>query len=243
MQYTAAQRFTGIRALYGEEGFDKLQHARVLVAGTGGVGSWICEALCRTGVGSLMLIDPDTIEIKNSNRQLHTLNNTVGLYKAEVLADRLRAINPEVKLEVVKELLTPDNIPEILANVPHYAADAIDDTAAKAALINYLYRQKCCFIVSGGAGARVDPDRLHVADMSKARGNGLIKHMRDILRREYNFPSGGAKMGIKCCFSEEQPHYCPVQDGSLPKFGASMPVTASAGLKMAAYLINRIVSD
>lgn len=237
------ERFTGIRALHTEAGFAKLQQASVLVAGCGGVGSWIAEALCRSGVGQLILVDSDRVEIKNTNRQLHTLDNTIGRLKVEVLAERLRLINPEVDVQCRPIQLVRDQIAEQLSPCPHYAADAIDDIEAKCALINFLTRQQAVFVVSGGAGARLDPCRLHLADLADAHGDGLSKHVRDILRREYNFPKGGSKLGVKCVYSDEKPHYTAGDNPDLPRFGASMPVTASAGLIMASYLIGRIVED
>ncbi|MBU3827391.1 MAG: tRNA threonylcarbamoyladenosine dehydratase [Candidatus Anaerobiospirillum merdipullorum] len=237
-----ALRFTGIRALYGEDGFTALQQACVLIAGVGGVGSWIAEALCRSGVGKLILIDADTIEIKNTNRQLHTTQDTLGMLKVQALAERLRRINPQIEIDARAVTLTKDNIATELAACPPYAADAIDDINAKCALINFLYQRKICFATSGGAGARVDPTKLYLDDMSKAHGDGLIKHVRDILRREYHFPQGGAKMGIVCTYSTETPRYTAKTAVNLPRFGASMPVTASAGLLIASYLLNQITA-
>lgn len=237
------ERFTGIRALHTEAGFAKLQRACVLIAGCGGVGSWIAEALCRSGVGQLILIDPDRVEIKNTNRQLHTLDNTLGRLKVEVLAERLRLINPGIDVQCRPVQLTREELSRQLDPCPHYAADAIDDIEAKCALINFLTRQQAVFVVSGGAGARLDPCRLHLADMAAAQGDGLIKHVRDILRREYNFPKGGRKFGVKCVYSDESPHYTAGDNPELPRFGAGMPVTTTAGLIMASYLIGRIVED
>lgn len=238
-----ALRFTGIRALYGEEGFLKLQRACVLVAGVGGVGSWAAEALCRSAVGKLILIDPDTIEIKNSNRQLHTTADTIGQFKADALAQRLKSINPALTIESRKTMLNPDNLPSVLSDSPDYAIDAIDDIAAKCALCVFLKQRGTTFIISGGAGARIDPSKLHIDDLANAHGDGLIKHVRDILRREYNFPKGGRKLGIVCTYSTETPRYCNELGKGLPRFGASMPVTASAGLLLASYIISRIVDN
>ena len=120
-------RFRGIRALYGEEGFKKLQNAHVMVIGCGGVGSWITEALCRSGVGTLTLIDPDTVEIGNTNRQLHTTDLTINQYKVRALKNRLITINPEIKIHTLEITLTKENIPEILKDCPQFIADAIDD--------------------------------------------------------------------------------------------------------------------
>ena len=236
------QRFTGIRALYGEEGFARLQQAHVLVAGVGGVGSWAAEALCRSAVGRLTLVDPDVIDIKNTNRQLHTTSRTVGKSKAQVLAARLREINPEITVTVKETWLTPENLASVLDPLPLFAADAIDDIKAKCALINYLHQNKVFLVTSGGAGARVHPELLQYGDLSAAHGDGLIKHVRDILRREYNFPPEGQRMGVLCTDSPEKPVYTSKQDADLPHFGAAMPVTATAGLLIASLLISAIAA-
>ena len=236
-------RFRGIRALYGEEGFQKLQKAHVTVIGCGGVGSWITEALCRSGVGTLTLIDPDTIEVGNTNRQLHTTDLTLNQYKVEALRNRLITINPEIKINTLKITLTKENIPEILKDSPQFIADAIDDLPAKAFLVDYLYKKNKTFIVSGGAGGRVDPCKLKIDDIANAHGDALISRLRTELRRHYNFPKGGEKMGVFCTYSCEDPIYSDNKSSDLPKFGAAMAVTASAGLLMASWLLNKIVKQ
>ncbi len=239
-------RFRGIRALYGEDGFLKLQNATVMVVGVGGVGSWLTEALCRSGVGSLILVDPDLIEMGNSNRQLHTTTKTYGINKAQALKERLLDINPLVKVQVIETYLTPDNIDETFANIcPNYVAEAIDDIKAKAYLVNYLYKKNITFITSGGAGGRVDPTRLTLCDISKSKGDALIQKLRFELRRHYNFPKGGKKMGIMCSCSDEIPTYSDEslrEERDLPVWGASMAVTASAGLLLASYILNKITN-
>lgn len=238
------ERFAGVRALYGQEGFEKLQRSAVLVAGNGGVGSWLAEALCRTAVGTLVLIDPDTIELNNSNRQLHTLSSTMGQNKAKTLGARLMDINPGLNLKIIDAYLTPENIDSTLDGTPEYVAEAIDDAIAKAALLNYLYRHKKIFISAGGAGGRTDPSHLQIGDLSQSKGNALLSKVRHDLRTRYGFAKNGIKMGIKCVFSNENPVYSRehATDETLPKFGASMAVTASCGLMMAAYLIKEIVN-
>lgn len=236
-------RFRGIRALYGEENFNKLQKAHVLVIGCGGVGSWLTEALCRTGVGKLTLIDPDIIEIGNTNRQLHTTALTLNQYKVDALEERLLTINPDLEIETIKTTLSAQNIPEILKDCPQFVADAIDDLQAKAFLADFLYQNDKTFIVSGGAGGRVDPSRLKIADIANSHGDALISRLRTELRRRYNFPKNGEKMGIVCTFSDETPVYANKETDDLPKFGAAMTVTASAGLLMASWLLNKIVTQ
>lgn len=246
MTFELRKAFRGIRAVYGEEGFQKLQSSHVLVIGIGGIGSWLAEALCRSAVGALTLIDSDTIELTNSNRQLHTAVSTDGLYKADVLKKRFLDINPLLKIDVIKERLTPDNISTILKDCPHYVAEAIDDIESKAYVDDFLFKHRAAFIVAGGAGGRRDPGKLGISDLAFAKGNSLIARLRTILRREYGYPKGGVRMQIPCVFSCEKPVYSDKESyvsGDLPAFGASMTVTASAGLMMASWMIERIVSD
>lgn len=245
MSFESAKAFRGIRAVFGENGYEKLKKAHVLVIGVGGVGSWLSESLCRSGIGELTLIDSDTIELTNSNRQMHTSTSTCGMYKVDVLAKRFLDINPEIKLHLQKVKLTPNNISEILANCPQFVAEAIDDIDAKAYTDHFLYQRKATFIVAGGAGGRRDPRLLDIADISMAKGNSLIAKLRTILRKEYGYPKGGVKMNIPCVFSSEKPVYSGKDaylSGDLPAFGAAMPVTASAGLLMASWIIEKIVS-
>lgn len=239
------RNFRGIRAVYGEEGFEALQAAEVMIVGIGGVGSWLAEALCRSAVGSLVLIDSDRIELTNVNRQSHTTSKTGGLLKTEVLGERLKEINPDLKLRTLALRLSPENIDEVMADAPLYVGEAIDDVEAKAHLCSYLYKHHHEFIVSGGAGGRTDPRRLALGDLSQAKGDALIARLRYLLRRDYDFPKGGEFMNIPCTYSSEKPVYSPKDSyvsGDLPAFGACMTVTASAGLLMASWLMRRIVA-
>ena len=163
MNFDKRLAFRGIRALYGNDGFEKLQSSHVTVIGVGGIGSWATEALCRTAIGSLTLIDNDTIELTNSNRQLHTTSKTVGLGKARVLADRLLEINPLLDIEVIETKLTPENIDGVLEGKTDYVCDCIDDIDAKAYVCNYLFRHNATFIEAGGAGGRRDPSKLKIS--------------------------------------------------------------------------------
>lgn len=245
MEFIEKQAFRGIRALYGDEGLARLQQASVMVIGVGGIGSWCTEALCRSGVGSLSLIDPDVIEITNLNRQLHTLSTTCGQYKAEILGQRLLQINPHLNLKIDTSLLTVENIASKLEGCPDYICECIDDLKAKAAIVDYLYKHHKTFIVAGGAGGRIDPQALHLGDLAQAQGDALISKLRQELRRNYGYPKGGKKMQIMCTYSSETPIYAPKEgylQGDLPTFGASMTVTACAGLNLASYIIKKIVS-
>lgn len=244
MEFDKKLAFRGIRALYGNDGFEKLQNTHVTVIGVGGIGSWACEALCRTGVGSLTLIDNDTIEITNLNRQLHTTPKTVNQTKVETLATRLKEINPTIKIECLCVKLTPENIDEVLAGKTEYVCECIDDIDTKTYISNYLHKHKSTFIVAGGAGGRRDPTKLNIGDVSTANGDALISKLRRELRKSYGFPNNGQKFNITCTFSTEKPIYSSKEDyisGDLPAFGASMSVTASAGLLISSWIINKIV--
>ncbi len=246
MSFEEKKSFRGIRAVYGEEGFRKLQNAHVLVIGVGGIGSWLAESLCRSAVGTLTLIDSDTIELTNSNRQLHTSTSTDGLYKTKVLAKRFLDINPNLNINTLEIKLTPENIADVLKDCPPFVAEAIDDIEAKAYVDDFLARRKTTFIVAGGAGGRRDPRKLDIADLAAAKGNSLIARLRTILRKEYGYPKGGYKMNIPCVYTSEKPVYSEKEaymSGDLPAFGAAMPVTASAGLMMASWIIEKIVAD
>ena len=246
MTFEKNKAFRGIRALYGDEGFEKLQNSHVTVVGIGGIGSWCTEALCRTGVGSLTLIDSDVIEITNLNRQLHTTVNTEGRTKTEVMREHLLELNPELNIEIITQKLTPENIDEIMKDRCDNVCECIDDLDAKAYIANYLFRKKSNFIVAGGAGGRIDPTRLKIGDIDQAQGDALISKLRSRLRKEYGFPANGKNFRISCTFSNEKPIYSCKDSyisGDLPAFGASMSVTASAGLLISSWMINRITQN
>ena len=138
----STQLFGGIARLYGQQGLERLQHAHVAVVGIGGVGSWAAEALVRSGVGEITLIDLDDICVTNTNRQVHTLNNTVGQSKVRVMAERLLAINPECTVHAIEDFVTESNLAELLHTRLDHVLDCIDSLVPKAALISWCKRNK-----------------------------------------------------------------------------------------------------
>ncbi len=243
MEITAGlrHRFRGVRALYGEEAFARFARAHVCVAGAGGVGSWAAEALVRTGVGRVTVIDADTVDESNSNRQLHTMRSTLGRFKAEVMKARLLDINPDAAVDAVSLRLAPDNIPGVLAAVNAGAyVDAIDDLAAKAAFVACARSLGVPLVVSGGAGGKTDPRAVRTGDLALAENDRLLARLRAKLRREYGFPPPGRKTGLAAVYSAERGRLAGEVNGAddLPAFGAAVCVTAAVGLNIAALVLD-----
>ncbi|SJL82194.1 tRNA cyclic N6-threonylcarbamoyladenosine(37) synthase TcdA [Vibrio palustris] len=251
------QRFGGTRRLYGYEEVDILRAAHVCVIGIGGVGSWAVEALARTGVGELTLIDMDDVCVTNINRQIHAMSGTVGQSKIEVMAERVKLINPECKVNLIDDFINVDNQHEYLSLGYDYVLDAIDSVKAKAALLAYCRSNKIKVVTTGGAGGQIDPTQIKVADLTKTIQDPLAKKLKDHLRRFHNFPTNPArKFGIDCVFSTEQLKY-PQADGSVcgtkstaegPKrmdcasgFGAATMVTASFGFVAASRIVDKLM--
>ena len=161
------QRFGGIGRLYTPEGLAKLRQSHVCVIGIGGVGSWAVEALARTGIGKITMIDMDDICVTNINRQIHAMTGTVAQLKTEAMKERVERINPECVVEIIDDFITPENIPEYLNLGYDYVLDAIDSVRTKAALIAYCKRNKIKLITTGGAGGQTDPSQIQIADLSK----------------------------------------------------------------------------
>ena len=181
------QRFGGIGRLYTPEGLSKLRQAHVCVIGIGGVGSWAVEALARTGIGKITMIDMDDICVTNINRQIHAMTGTVAQLKTESMKERVERINPECVIEIIDDFISPENIPEYLNRGYDYVIDAIDSVKTKAALIAYCKRNKIKLITTGGAGGQTDPSQIQIADLSKTIQDPLASKVRSLLRKEYNF--------------------------------------------------------
>lgn len=187
--------------LLGEATLDSLAAKRVMVVGLGGVGAYAAEMLCRAGVGNLVLIDSDTVGESNLNRQLIALNSTIGKLKTDVLAERLKDINPAVNLVVVPEYVEEENLPRIFetAGKLDYVVDAIDTLAPKISLIKHCVQKGIPHVTAMGAGAKLDATKIRIADLSKSYNCPLAYILRKKLRKE------GISKGFKVVFSEELP--------------------------------------
>ncbi len=207
-------RFAGIARLYGRDGLARLRASRVAVVGLGGVGSWVVEALARSGVGALTLIDLDEVCLSNVNRQLPALDGHIGRFKAEVLAERVRAIHPDCEVQPRVEFFTEDSAERLLAGGFDAVVDAIDAVANKCRLIAACGVRSLPCIVCGGAGGRRDPTRIRLADLGDATHDRLLSQVRKRLRHEHAWPVPGRRMGVPCVFSDE-PLVVPRQDGTV----------------------------
>ncbi|HUF64006.1 MAG TPA: tRNA threonylcarbamoyladenosine dehydratase [Verrucomicrobiales bacterium] len=214
-------RFGGVARLYGEAALRRLRRAHVAVFGIGGVGSWCAEALARTGIGALTLVDLDDICITNTNRQVHTDSASVGRPKAHVMAARVSSIAPGCSVTPVPTLLGPASASELLAPAFDVVIDAIDSVDAKCLLLLQCRERNLPLVVSGGAGGKRDPSAVRIADLGEATHDPLLRKMRRILRREHGFPRPGRSWGISCVFSEEPPVF--------PRAGGTVDFSAEPG--------------
>ena len=209
------QRFGGIQRLYGTQAAEVIRHSHICVVGIGGVGSWVVEALARSGVGAITFIDHDDISISNTNRQLHTLVDTYDCSKSEVMAARVRAINPECRVNAIDDLLSETNIEKYIGLGFDFVIDAIDSIRQKAALIHYCKRNKIPIITTGGAGGIIDPTRIEIKDLNKTHNDPLAANVRQRLRSHHGFSRNPQRrFGIDCVFSTEQHRY-PNADGTV----------------------------
>ena len=222
------RRFGGIARLYGQDKLESLSQAHVVVVGVGGVGSWAVEALVRSGVGKLTLIDLDNIAVSNTNRQLHALTPDFGKAKVSALHERILQINPSAQVIEIEDFVDSDNVQTIFSRSFDFVIDAIDQIYIKAKMIEHFMFTKQAFIISGGAGGK-----------------------RYRLRKQYGFPRQG-KMRVPCVFSRENmtlPKTEQSCDQGSPQglscagYGASMLVTASFGLYCAHAAIEHIVKN
>ncbi|CAM3349057.1 tRNA cyclic N6-threonylcarbamoyladenosine(37) synthase TcdA [Halomonas lysinitropha] len=249
-------RFGGIRRLYGQRAVAHFRRAHVVVVGVGGVGSWTVEALARSGIGKLTLIDLDDVCVSNVNRQLHALDGTIGRPKVEVLAERCRAIQPGIEVVADTAFVTPGNLAKRIPTDADHLVDAIDSVVAKAALIAWCKRRKLPITVTGAAGGQTDPTRIRVADLSRTEHDPLLAKVRARLRRDFGFSRNPKRrFSVECVYSDEQLVY-PSSDGEVcfqkpsegestrldcaSGFGAATFVTGSFGFTAAARVLSRL---
>lgn len=264
--YTLHRRFDRMGRLVGDEMMKKLFNTHVMVFGLGGVGSWAAEAIARSGVGKLTIIDHDEICITNANRQLHAIQGLVGQKKANVMAERIKKINPQIKVESLPLFYNKDTSEQILALKPDYVLDAIDNLTAKTHLLNECRTRGIKVITSGGASGKMDPTRIKIIDLAKTNIDPLSHAVRKILRQEYAWPRGQRqKFDVPCVFSDEVPAQpielkydngqgfkcvCPQGEvdphGCMHRsiiYGNAGFVTGAFGLAMASWVVREITNS
>jgi tRNA threonylcarbamoyladenosine dehydratase len=249
----ADRRFAGIVRLYGAAAFSRLVTAHAVVVGVGGVGSWAAEALARSGVGRISLIDLDHVAESNINRQIHALDATLGQAKVLAMAARIAAINPDCRVNCIEDFVTPDNVGTLLPQAD-VVIDCIDQVVAKAALLAWSRQHRIAVITCGAAGGRRDPTRIRRDDLARATGDPLLAKLRHRLRRDHGFPreigSGRRnEFGILAVYSDE-PVRAPVaqadcdveqqqsQGLACTGYGSSVTVTAPLGFAAAALALD-----
>lgn len=242
MDEASRERFAGIERLYGRGAVDALSRARVAVVGLGGVGSWLVESLARSGVGHLTLIDADDICVSNTNRQLPALQGMYGRNKGEAMAERCRAINPAIEVDVVPQFLTAGNMEALLDRGFDLVLDACDSFRTKVEMVAWCRRRKLPLVVCGSAGGRIDPTQIRIRDLSRTEHDALLALIRKKLRAEFNFPKNKDRyFGVPAVYSLENVQY-PQADGTVcgvrPQLGpdAALKLDCGAGLGAATHI-------
>lgn len=262
------RRFGGLSRLYGNSANAALQRAHVAVVGIGGVGSWVAEALARSGVGALTLIDLDHVAESNINRQVHALTATLGQSKVDAMAERIRGIHAGCQLTLVEDFLTPDNVKDVLHGALDCVIDCTDQVSAKIAMVLSARTHKQALIVCGGAGGKTDVLAMRAGDLSESTHDPLLARMRNILRRDHGFARAAdtagkikkrvPKMGVRVLWIDQpvilpavsQESSCdisvenvaPLQGLACAGYGSSVTVTATMGFAAAAQAIDSILA-
>jgi tRNA A37 threonylcarbamoyladenosine dehydratase len=252
-----SQRFAGIGRLYGAAGLERLRKSHVVITGVGGVGSWTVEALARSGIGALTLIDLDDVCITNVNRQLPALDGNIGRPKVDALADRVKLINPECRVERMANFFTASTADELLAPKFDFVVDAIDKLSNKCLVIAKSRERGYPVITVGGAGGKRDGTQVRVRDLAHTEQDELLRQVRRKLRRDYGFPRGECvEFGIPAIYSPEKPVF-PWADGTCSAeaepgssltldcatgFGTATAVTGAFGFAVAGEIVRRIAT-
>jgi len=267
------RRFGGIARLYGAQGLARFRAAHVCVVGVGGVGSWIVEALARSAIGKITMIDLDNLAESNVNRQIHALTETLGKAKVTALHERILQINPTCQVTEVEDFVTPDNVVQMIGSQHFdYVIDAVDNVRAKVAMIAYCREHKIPLVTIGGAGGQIDPTKIEIRDLCRTEQEPLLAKVRKRLRAWHHFPRGTKnKFGIDAVFSTEPLRFpegeaCEIdtedaadgldgvdanghkQDAGVTGlncagFGSAMVVTASFGLVAAGFVLRQIAGQ
>jgi tRNA A37 threonylcarbamoyladenosine dehydratase len=247
MDADVQRRFSGMDRLYGVDPAKLIRQSHIVVVGIGGVGSWSVEALARSGVGRLTLIDMDHIAESNINRQVHADSNTLGMAKIVAMQSRIALINPDCRVHTVDAFVDPANWMQLVPADATAVIDACDQVKAKTAMAYWARQSKAIFISVGAAGGKRHAHKVDIADLSETTHDPLLAQLRYRLRKEHAAPRDGKKMGVQCVFSREAVAP-PDQSCALPTdgtlnchgYGSAVSVTATFGMCAAGWVIDRI---
>ncbi|MGV0960454.1 MAG: tRNA threonylcarbamoyladenosine dehydratase [Limnohabitans sp.] len=243
------RRFGGLQRLYGMDGAARIRQAHVVVVGIGGVGSWAAEALARSGVARLTLVDMDHIAESNINRQIHALTCTAGQAKVQAMRERIALIHPQCQVDAVDDFVSPENWPGLLPAMPDALIDACDQVKAKVAMADWAWRHKIGFITVGAAGGKRLAHKVDVDDLSRITHDPLLAQVRYRLRKHHGAAKGDKRIGVQGVFSRESvappDASCAIEgDGSLNchGYGSVVSVTATFGMCAASEILNFLAS-
>ncbi len=237
------RNFGGVARLYGPELRERFRKATVVVAGLGGVGSWAAEALARTAIGHLVLVDFDHIAPSNTNRQLHALEGEYGKAKVQAMGERILKINPAITLTQYDAFLEPENLDDIIPENA-FVLDATDSVQAKIALVVWATKHQRSLVMCGAAGGKSDPTSVRCDDLSRTEQDALLAKVRQGLRQDHGFSRNlKKKFGIRAVYSHEP--RAGVASGGLAcsGYGSTVMVTAACGLAAAAEILNLIAAQ
>ena len=252
------RRFQGTRTLYGTAAVTTFADAHVYVIGVGGVGSWAAEALARTAVGTITLIDLDVLVASNVNRQLPALDSTFGESKIAAMANRIREINPKVTLNLIDDFLTVENVATLLPSRdeakaaiaqgrPMVILDCVDDMNAKLAIALHCRFNKLKLVCAGGAGGKIDPSQIRVSDLRDSYQDPLLAKLRNKLRHEKGINSTlKEKFGIKCVYSTEPPRVdksCQTGGLQCGGYGSAVVVTSVVAMIMVSEALQLLIKQ
>jgi tRNA A37 threonylcarbamoyladenosine dehydratase len=241
------RRFSGLGRLYGAQEAENMRRTHVVVVGLGGVGSWAAEALARSGIERLTLIDMDHVAESNINRQVQALSTTVGVAKIEAMVQRIALINPQCRVQCIDDFVTPENWQYLVPQDADAVIDACDEVLAKTAMAHWAMQEERLFIAAGAAGGKRMAHLVELGDLSVCTHDPLLAKVRYLLRKFHGAPREPRKMRVNCVFSSEAVHPAPLSagatsDGSLNchGYGSSVAVTASFGMSAAGWVMNQL---
>ena len=250
VDFDADRRFGGLNRLYGAAGARRIRRSHVMVIGIGGVGSWAVEALARSGVGRITMVDMDHVSESNINRQVHATQHTLGQSKIAAMQDRIGLINPECVITCIDDFVTPENWSSLIPADVDAVIDACDQVHAKVAMAAWAIRSKKLFISVGAAGGKRLAHLVNIDDLSKTTHDPLLAQLRYRLRKEHAAPREGRKMGVNCIFSKEavmQPSKAKDTDSTdntlnCHGYGSVVSVTATFGQCAAGWTLDKLAN-